>query len=76
MLVASIVSWPTAVVGAAFFLGLFWFLGRASSAPHVSHVAGSAPFKQTQEALAEIRGEITELRATLEEVHRLLRSVD
>lgn len=73
MLAASIVGWPMAVVGAAFFLGLFWWLGMASAAPRVE---GSAPSKQTQSALAEIRAEIAEIRSTLEEVHRLLRSVE
>lgn len=84
-MLAAEVAWPAAVVGAAFFLGLFWFLGRASSlggrGANADALWAYKTAKETSQPqiLAEmeaLREDVRALRAQVDDLHRMLQAVE
>ena len=79
------VDWPSALVAAAFILGLFWFLGRAVSLPRRTSPTDAfwayksadvtAP-PQLLAEMAELREDVRALRSRVEELHRILQAVE
>ena len=78
-------EWATAVVAASFFLGMFWFLGRAVSLP--KRGGGNDAFwayktaKETAQPLllteiTELREDVRALRSQVDELHRILQAVE
>ena len=84
-MLAAQMAWPGAVVGAAFFLGLFWFLGRASSGGgHGANADAFWAYKTAKETsqpqllteMEAVREDVRALRAQVDDLHRMLQAVE